>query len=131
MQPPNYRLNNLFGDNPPEHGPEIDEKWMDSDFLKKYESYMSEYGGGGGAATSVMHGGIQDAPGSNINNMPGIKSRISANDNMKEEPATEKSPEEMFGFKSWLDKKRARESGQKDIHKKRQGAPLRVPRVYT
>jgi len=108
---------------------------FDEPWTKKYESYMIEYGGGGGAATTAMHGGIQEVPGININNMPGIKSRISANDNIKEKRKgdgdNEETPEEMYGFKSWLDKKRAKESGAKDIHKKRMGAPMRVPAVYT
>ena len=120
-------LEKIFGDRATLKWPEVSADF-DKPWTKKYESYMAEYGGG---ATSGMHGGIQGLPGSNINNMPGIKSKISATDKVEEEPDMEESPEKLFGFKKWLDKKRARESGQRDIHKKRQGAPLRVPRVYT
>lgn len=80
---------------------------------------------------TAMHGGIQGLPGSNINNNMPVRSKISSTDQVKEPPDMEETPEKMFGFKQWLDKKRARESGQKDIHKKRQGSPMRVPRVYT
>lgn len=123
-------LEKIFGDRATLKWPELS-KDFDKPWTKKYESYMAEYGGGGGAATSAMHGGIQDLPGSNLNNNMPVRSKISATDQVKEAPDMEESPEKLFGFKKWLDKKRARESGQRDIHKKRQGAPMRVPRVYT
>lgn len=143
-------LRDRFGDEASGKWPEVpndfDEPWTKKyesninrdnsmTFLQKYEAYINEYGGGGGAATSAMHGGIQDLPGSTINNGMPVRSRIMATDRVKEKKKGDKdgedTPEEMYGFKNWLDKKRSRESGQKDIHNKRRGGPLWVPRVYT
>lgn len=127
VEPPNYKLSQVFGDNPPQRGPTLPDDF-DEPWIKRYESYLAEYGGGGGAATSAMHGGIQDMPGSTVNyNMP-VKSKIMATSPTKEnEP--EKDPDEMFGIRG---RKRRKERRRNYIDTRRKaGVPMDIPRVYT
>jgi len=127
---PDCNLRSIFGDDGSGRWPEVDEKYMDAPFKKKYEKY-EEYGGGGGAATSLMHGGVSDGiPQSGNANIKGIRSKWNADE------AGPEDDQEMeflrkrgygFGFRSFIDGERAAERKGKGINTDK-GAPSRNDR---
>jgi hypothetical protein len=86
----------------------------------------------GGAATSIMHGGLQDMPGERLNmNLP-VASKISTKDGSdKIQPDDAdglKKPDSIFGFRSPQDKKRTIERGSKYIDMNKKRVPMeRIP----
>lgn len=89
--------------------------------------------GGGGAATSMMHGGISGLPGSALNtNMP-VQSKISTKDGcdkMQPDGADDKiDPDKLFNFRSHGDKKAAAERRSQwiDMNRRRTGRFVTVP----
>lgn len=79
-----------------------------------------------GAATTMMHGGIQDVPGAQLNlNLP-VRSKISTKDGSDAEPpdaADEaRPPEQTFGFRSPSDRNASRERAAQWIDKGRRRA---------
>lgn len=120
-----YGIDSLFGDKPSGKYPEIDEKEMDKAWRKKYEAYMAEYGG---AATSGMHGGIQNIPGEFLNTNLPVRSKISTSDGVPSNyPPTGKKikdPDKSFGFKTRKSKKDSKERRSKTIDKKGRRVPI-------
>jgi hypothetical protein len=77
----------------------------------------------GGAATSIMHGGLQDLPGSRLNiNLP-VRSKISTKDGCdKAEPDAadgKMKPDAVFGFRSPEDRNASAERAARWIDKNR------------
>lgn len=70
--------------------------------------------------TSVLHGGIGEAPNDGVNIGLPVRSKTSCQDGSPpREKKSEKSPESIFGFKTKLDKKRSRERKAISIDRER------------
>ncbi len=87
----------------------------------------------GGAATSIMHGGIQDLPTSRLNiNLP-VQSKISCKDGSDKVPPdaadAKRRPDDVFGFRSPEDRNRAKERASQwiDMNRRRVGRFVTVP----
>jgi hypothetical protein len=97
---------------------------------------LSEYGGGGGAATSIMHGGIQDIPGEKTHADFPVRSKYVTPDAKSDttdqpKPRPEEKAAKKFGFDDPSDKEEARERLASWIDKRKRSTPLRVLQVYT
>lgn len=86
----------------------------------------------GGAATSIMHGGVQDLPGERLNyNLP-VRSKISTKDGSDragtDDADGRKGPDSVFGFRSPEDRKASAERRANYIDKNRKRIPMeRIP----
>jgi hypothetical protein len=70
--------------------------------------------------TSVLHGGIGEAPNDGVNIGLPVRSKTSCQDGSPpHEEENGKSPEDVFGFRTKLDKKRSKERKATSIDKAR------------
>ncbi len=99
----------------------------------KFKTWFAEYGGGLGAATSVIHGGLGDPFSAGNSNMPfGVRSKIQTKDGLadtgKDPDEPDVPPDQLFGYnRRPVGKKDTIERRAKTINRKT-GVPLRLDR---
>jgi hypothetical protein len=81
-----------------------------------FREWFFEYGGGLGATTSIMHGGMDDPFGKDNTNMP-VKSKYVGDGGQKTDEPMTPSPDRKFGFGKFLSRKHSKERGTKRINK--------------
>ena len=88
----------------------------------RFRDWLFEYGGGLGATTSIMHGGLDDPAGKDNTNI-GVRSKLNGPAQPADSEQMEPSPDKTFGFNRFLDRKRSKERGSKRINKQKR--PMR------
>ena len=81
-----------------------------------------EFGGGGGAATTAMHGGLSAFDRGNVN--MNIRSKTQTQDGRvghADDEGPKTPPEVTFGLRTPSERKRSKERGSRSIHKRRGG----------
>ena len=91
----------------------------------KFKTWFVGYGGGMGAATTGMHGGIIDPVRTNDNMPYGVRSKYATKEGGKEDTDPQVNPDKLFGIRKPNDMKRQVKGINKGTGT---GVPLRVDR---
>ena len=82
-----------------------------------FREWLFEYGGGLGATTSIMHGGMDDPFVKGNTNMP-VRSKYIGDAGQKtDSEPMQPSPDSTFGYGKFLSRKHSKEKGRKPINR--------------